>query len=85
MKTDTKYSHIHVCPETREEMSNNEVNNSSGVCPYCGDISEYSFTHSDKIAVRYVRPSLFERVFKGKKIEMIRKIDEDAIMKKLKR
>lgn len=85
MKTDSKYSHIKICPKTKEQMSSNEVNNSNGVCPYCGDINEYSFTHSEKVAGRFVRPSLYERLFKGKKLEFYRKYDEDKIMENLTR
>ncbi len=83
MRTDTEYSHINVCPDTGDQLSDNKINNSSGVCPHCGDITDYSFTHSKKIAGRWVRPSLYERIFQGRVTEFITKEDEDKIMKRL--
>lgn len=79
MKADKTYSHINVCPKTNDTMSSNDINNSSGVCPYCGDINDFSFTHSEKVAGRWVRPTIFERIFSRKRTEFLAKEEEDNV------
>ena len=83
MKTDTRYSHINVCPKTQSKMSDSDINKSGGVCPHCGHINDYSFTHSEKVAGRYNRPTLYERLFQGEKLELLRRDEEDKIMASL--
>ena len=83
MKTDERYSHIMICPETGIQLTEDDLNGSGGVCPHCGNINNYSFTHSNKIAGRWNRPSFSERLFQGKKSEFIRKEDEDKIIASL--
>jgi len=83
MKTDTTYSMINVCPKTQTQMSSADTNDSNGVCPYCGHINDYSFTHSKKVAGRWNRPSFRERWIQGAKAEFIRKDAEDALLSSL--
>jgi len=81
MKTDETYSYIEVCPTTQAQV-NTDMSN-GGVCPHCGHLKDSSWSHSQKIPGRFVRPSFVERWFEGKKLEFIRKEDEDKIMERL--
>jgi len=81
MKTDKTYSYIEVCPKTQIQV--NTENSNGGVCPHCGHLNSSSWSHSEKIPGRFNRPSFKERWFEGKKLEFIRKEDEDKIMERL--
>jgi len=83
MKADTEYSHIKVCPKTEEQLGHSDIFDTDGVCPKCGH-NDYLITHSKKIVGRYIRPSLIERIFKGKRTEFITKGEEDKVWGTLK-
>jgi len=73
MILDENYSHIKVCPETGIQLTPNQVNYRNGVCPKCGHDESGTITHHNVIVGKWDRPSFFERVFQGKKIEFIPK------------
>ena len=81
MKTDKTYSYIKVCPKTGEQIQNTRDN--GGICPYCGHDNEMSYFHSEKVVGRWIRPSFAELWFQGKKLQFLRKDEEDKIMEKL--
>ena len=84
MELDTNYTHIDICPETGEQLNDDEVYYSEGVCPKCGHVDNSTITHYKQVVGRWNRPSFFEKWFKGKKIEFLRKEDEDKVWGKLK-
>jgi len=83
VKLDQDYSPITICPDTREQLTHDEIFRSTAVCPRCGHIDTYGICHYEVISVRWNRPSFWERLC-GKKTESLRKEDEDAVMNALK-
>lgn len=75
MKLDTEYTSIDVCPKTGDTV---DPYQNDGVCTSCGH-EKYAVAHHDQIVGRWNRPSLFERIFKGKETEFFRKEDEDKV------
>jgi len=73
LKLDKHNSHIKVCPKTKEEMSFDDIMYNNGVCPKCGHRSSFFLSHWQFYVGTFNRPSFFERVFQGKKIEFIPK------------
>ena len=85
MKLDSHYSHIDVCPVTGDQMNDDDIYRTDGVCPRCGHADNWgNIAHHQQIVGRWNRPSLFEKLFKGKRIEFLRKEEEDTIMDALK-
>lgn len=78
MKADKVYTSIDECPETGEQMSHDDLYNTDAVCPYCGH-NGHAVTHHNQIVGRWVRPSWYERLFQGKKLEFLRKDEEDKV------
>ena len=62
-----KYGSKLVCPETRNELSDNSIYYNDGICEECGDISEETICHYKQLSGIWYQPSLFDRVFKGRK------------------
>lgn len=83
MKLDTEYSHIDICPDSGDRLTNHDIYWTDGVCPHCGHQGG-TMTHYKQVVGRWNTPSLFERWFKGKTSEFITKEDEDKIMDILK-
>ena len=79
MKLDTEYTHIKICPVTKDQLFRNDLYRTDGVCPKCGHIG-FAITHYKKIVGRYSRPSFYERWFQGKETEFLNKEEEDKIM-----
>jgi len=82
MQTDQKYSHIKICPITGDQLTEDDVYRTNGVCPQCGDASQF-VTHYTKIVGRWRRPSLFERIVQKKELKFFRKSEEDGVWQKL--
>ena len=82
MKADKEYSSIDECPKTGTQMSHDDIYHTNGVCPHCGHECSY-VSHHDKVVGRFVRPTIWERIIDGKRLEFIRKEDEDKIMERL--
>ena len=78
MKADKEYSSIDVCPKTGDQMDHSDLYDTDGVCPYCGHLG-YAVTHHDQIVGRFIRPNIWERIIEGKKLEFLRKDEEDKV------
>ena len=79
MKADTEYTHIDVCPKTGDGLSEHAIYYSGGVCPSCGHNDNSTITHYQQIVGRVIRPSLYERIFLGKRTEFMSKEEEDKV------
>ena len=79
MKADKTYSHINVCPKTGDGLSENNIYYSDGICPSCGHNSDGTITHRRKIVGRFIRPSLWERIWEGKQTKFMPKEEEDKV------
>lgn len=84
MKLDDEYTHIDVCPQTKEPMSDGEIYYADGVCCKCGHASNSTITHYEQVVGRWNRPSFIERWLKGKKAEFFTKEEEDKVWNTLK-
>lgn len=74
MKLDRDYSHIKVCPNTKEILTTDEYKYSYGVCPKCGHNDNSTFTHKEVVTGKWLRPTLWEWV-RGKRAEFIQEVN----------
>ncbi len=79
MKMDKDYTSITVCPETRDMLTQRDTNNSDGICPRCGHKSQGTFSHKERMAGRWQRPSILEWI-KGARREFITKESQDELI-----
>ena len=61
MKTDDHFSYCYLCPKTGKVLSEGQRAHSQGVCPHCGHAAHGTFTHAQKQAGKWTRPTLWER------------------------